>query len=91
VHQNLTFPVHPDPVSGQHCWHQAVRVERAGPDDRYGDVVVDTAKSFEVYRQWLALTRPGPGPDGTRRPFWLFRPYRPAPATYRLDGAGATR
>jgi len=21
VHQNLTFPVHPDPVSGMHCWH----------------------------------------------------------------------
>src|SRR5712664_1481343 len=24
VHQNLTFPVHPDPISGMHCWHQAV-------------------------------------------------------------------
>ena len=24
VHQNLTFPVQPDPVSGQHCWHQKV-------------------------------------------------------------------
>ena len=29
VHQNLTFPVHPDPISGQHCWHQAVRVRKA--------------------------------------------------------------
>ena len=29
VHQNLTFPVHPDPVSGMHCWHQKVRVEPA--------------------------------------------------------------
>ncbi len=26
VHQNMTFPVHPDPISGMHCWHQAVRV-----------------------------------------------------------------
>ena len=26
VHQDLTFPVHPDPVSGMHCWHQAVTV-----------------------------------------------------------------
>ena len=25
VHQNLTFPVHPDPISGMHCWHQAVQ------------------------------------------------------------------
>ena len=89
VHQNLAFPVHPDPVSGQHCWHQQVRVERAGPDDRYGDVVVDTGKAMAVYRQWLALTRPGPGPDGTRRPFWLFRPYRPAPEAYLVSrGSG---
>ena len=43
VHQNLTFPVHPDPVSGMHCWHQAVRVRRAEPGDAYGDISVDTA------------------------------------------------
>ncbi len=90
VHQNLTFPVHPDPVSGQHAWHQKVTVERAGPDDRYGDVVVDTAKSMEVYRKWLELARPAPGPDGTRRPFWLFRPYRPAPDAYRMAEAAPT-
>ena len=34
VHQNLTFPVHPDPISGMHCWHQAVRVRPAAPGDR---------------------------------------------------------
>jgi anaerobic selenocysteine-containing dehydrogenase len=85
VHQNLTFPVHPDPVSGQHCWHQKVRVELAPEGDCYGDIVVDTGKAFEVYRRWLALARPAPGPDGTRRPFWLFRPYRPAASTYRMD------
>ena len=38
VHQNLTFPVHPDPISGMHCWHQAVRVTRARPEDQYGDM-----------------------------------------------------
>ncbi len=26
VHQNLTFPVQPDPVSGMHCWLQRVTV-----------------------------------------------------------------
>src|SRR5579875_1050358 len=83
VHQNPAFGVQPDPVSGMHCWHQRVRVERAGPDDRYGDVVVDTAKAHAHYREWLQLARPGPGPDGLRRPFWLFRPYRPAPEAYR--------
>ncbi|MGH7309794.1 MAG: molybdopterin-dependent oxidoreductase, partial [Candidatus Rokuibacteriota bacterium] len=44
VNQNLTFPVQPDPVSGQHCWHQKVSVSRPDPDDRYGDIVVDTDK-----------------------------------------------
>ncbi|HKQ39518.1 MAG TPA: molybdopterin-dependent oxidoreductase, partial [Verrucomicrobiae bacterium] len=56
VHQNMTFPVHPDPISGMHCWHQAVRVRKAEPNDNAGDVVVDTAKSREVYREWLAMT-----------------------------------
>jgi anaerobic selenocysteine-containing dehydrogenase len=86
VHQNLTFPVHPDPVSGMHCWHQKVRVEPAGPEDRYGDVFVDTTRSHEVFRQWLALTRPADqvSPDGTRRPYWLLRAFRPHREAYRL-------
>ncbi len=84
VNQNLAFPVHPDPVSGMHAWHQRVRVTPAGPDDRYGDVVVDTAKSTEVFEQWLAMTKPAPGPDGTRRPMWLDRPVKPTPDAYRF-------
>ncbi len=86
VHQNLAFPVHPDPVSGQHCWHQKVRVERAGPTDRYGDVFVDTNKSMAVYREWLALTRPAPGPGNLRRPLELLRAYRPDPEAYQFPG-----
>ena len=82
--QNLTFPVQPDPVSGQHCWHQKVTVTKPGPDDRYGDIFVDTAKSFEVYRQWLALARPAPGPGGLRRPLWLPRAFKPDASVYRL-------
>ena len=62
VHQNLTFPVQPDYISGQHCWHQKVRVTKPGPDDKYGDVFVDTNKSHEVYKRWLSKTRPAPGP-----------------------------
>jgi anaerobic selenocysteine-containing dehydrogenase len=77
VHQNLTFPVHPDPISGMHCWHQAVYLEKARPEDRYGDVYVDTEKSKEVYRRWLAMTRPGPLENGLRRPEVFERPYRP--------------
>jgi anaerobic selenocysteine-containing dehydrogenase len=86
VHQNLAFAVQPDPVSGMHCWHQAVRVRRAEPGDRYGDVVVDTAKARSVYREWLALTRPAVrvSPDGTRRPYWMLRPLKPTREAYRL-------
>jgi anaerobic selenocysteine-containing dehydrogenase len=88
VHQNLTFPVHPDPVSGMHCWHQAVRVRKASATDSYGDIFVDTHKSHEVYRKWLSLTRPADthSPDGTRRPYWLMRPLKPAREVFRLPG-----
>jgi len=83
VNQNLAFPVHPDPVSGMHAWHQRVRLTTAAPGDQYGDVVVDTSKSTQVFEQWLATTKPGPGPDGTRRPMWLDRPVKPTPDAYR--------
>jgi len=82
VHQNITFPVHPDPISGMHCWHQKVRLEKPGPNDKYGDVYVDTKKSFEEYKKWLKMTRPAPGPNGLRRPLWFKRPLRPAEETF---------
>jgi anaerobic selenocysteine-containing dehydrogenase len=82
VNQNLTFPVHPDPVSGMHCWHQNVRVEKAQVDDRYGDIYVDTNKSFEIYQEWLKKARPAPGPGGLRRPLWFARPVRPTQEAY---------
>ena len=66
-----------------HCWHQtrhASSARRAG--DRYGDVEVDTTKSMEVYREWLALTRPAPGPGGLRRPLHFARAVRPADDAY---------
>ena len=84
VHQNITFPVHPDPISGMHCWHQKVRIERAHPEDRYGDVQVDTNKSFQIFEEWLKKTRPAPGPDGLRRPLWMNRPLRPAEEAFYL-------
>ena len=90
VHQNLTFPVHPDPISGQHCWHQAVWVRKARSTDRYGEIVVDTQKAREAYRKWLSFTRPalGHSPDGTRRPYWLMRPLKPGKDVYRLPESG---
>ncbi|NNE10847.1 MAG: formate dehydrogenase, partial [Ilumatobacter sp.] len=84
VHQNLTFSVQPDPISGMQCWHQRVRVTPAEADDRYGDVVVDTQKSREAYLDWLGKTRPAPGPGGLRRPLWYARPLKPTPSAYRV-------
>ncbi|REJ78888.1 MAG: formate dehydrogenase [Acidobacteria bacterium] len=84
VHQNITFPVHPDPISGMHCWHQRVRVEKAHDDDQYGDVFVDTEKSMANYREWLKMARPAPGPGGLRRPLWLARPLRPVEEMFYL-------
>ena len=86
VHQNLTFPVQPDPISGMHCWHQKVTVTRAEADDRYGDVSVDTKKSFEVYREWVdraAATAKHPG--GLRRPMWFARAVRPTDDAFRMN------
>lgn len=88
VHQNITFPVHPDPISGMHCWHQKVRLEKAHPEDRYGDIAVDTNKSFEIYKEWLRMTRPAPGPNGLRRPLWMNRPLRPVEEVFYV-GRGA--
>src|SRR4029079_6661457 len=67
-----------------HCWHQRVRLERAGPDDSYGDIEVDTEKAHEAYKEWMQHTRPAPGPDGSRRPAWFDRPLRPVPAADRM-------
>jgi hypothetical protein len=68
-----------------HCWHQRVRLAKAAPDDAYGDIVVDTTKAHDVYKEWMRKTRPAvPGPDRLRRPLWFDRPLRPVPAAYKL-------
>ena len=85
VHQNLAFPPHPDPLSGMHCWHQKVHLEMPAPGDQYGDIYVDTGRSFAIYKQWLALTHPAPGPGNLRRPLWLQRPFRPKDKAFYVD------
>ena len=84
VNQNLAFPIQPDPVSGMHCWHQKVMVAPARPDDRYGDVLVETAKATEAWEEWRLRVRPAPGPGGLRRPRWLKRPMKPVDDAYLL-------
>jgi anaerobic selenocysteine-containing dehydrogenase len=85
VHQNITHAVHPDPISGMHAWHQRVRIEKPGPQDKYGDIMVDTNKSHDIYKEWLQMTRPAPGPNGERRPLWFKRAFRPDDSTYYFD------
>lgn len=87
VHQNLTHAVHPDPISGGHCWLQkAVNVRKAKEGEKYGDVWVDTNRSMQVYRDWVGLTRSAVdhSPDGLRRPYWLKRPLKPVKEAYKL-------
>ncbi|MBP8002820.1 MAG: formate dehydrogenase, partial [Chloroflexi bacterium] len=89
VHQNLTHAVHPDPISGAHCWLQkAVNVRKAAATEAYGEVWVDTDKSMAVYREWVNMTRPASqvSPDGNRRPLWLRRPLKPVAEAYKRKG-----
>ena len=83
VHQNLTFPVQPDPVSGMHCWHQKVTVEKARPGDSYGDIEVDRQKSYAVYLEGLARATGHAHPSGLRRPMWLPRAVKPTADAYK--------
>ena len=82
VHQNITFPVHPDPISGMHCWHQKVQVRKADPGDRFGDIAVDRGRARAVYEEWSKLTRPPTG--DLRRPLWFARAVRPHDDAFRL-------
>lgn len=82
VHQNLTFPVQPDPISGMMCWHQKVSIQKA-TQEQYMDIQVDTKKAYEVYREWMKLTRPPKGK--LRRPYWMMRPLKPHPDAYKLE------
>lgn len=91
VHQNIIFPAQPDPISGMMCWHQKVKAVKAGPNDQYGDIEVDTGKAHEIYQEWLKLTRPAPGPDGMRRPYWMMRPLKPHPDYYKMDPKGKSK
>lgn len=76
VWQNATHHPHPDPISGMHCWHQKVLLEKAGAGEKIGDIKVDIAATFKTYQVWRdELTRPAPGPGGLRRPEHLKRPW----------------
>ena len=62
-----TFPVQPDPISGMHCWHQAVRVRKAEPGDRYGDIVGRHREGPRRSTRSGSSTRPARDPRLARR------------------------
>jgi anaerobic selenocysteine-containing dehydrogenase len=76
VWQNAVHHPHPDPISGMHCWHQKVLLEKAGAGEKIGDLKVDIGVTLDTFKQWRdTLTRPAPGPGGLRRPEHLKRPW----------------
>ncbi len=70
-------------------WTLIRSLEKAGAGDRYGDIFVDTGKAHAVYKEWLAMTRPAPGPDGLRRPLWFDRPLRPVVEAYKFHAVSS--
>jgi len=78
VHQNITHAVQPDPISGAHCWLQKVKLCKPEEGEEYGDVEVDTEKSFAYYKKWNQWAKDKEThPRGERRPLWMKRPLSP--------------
>ncbi len=73
--QNAVAPSHPDPIAGNHAWHQKVVMELAGKDDQIGDIYVNYENNMKVYQAWRDdLTRPLDSTDTLRRPQHIKRP-----------------
>jgi anaerobic selenocysteine-containing dehydrogenase len=76
--QNAVAPSHPDPIAGNHAWHQKVIIAKAGADDKIGDIYVNYENNFKVYQAWRdKLTRPLDSNDTLRRPVHTKRPAVP--------------
>ncbi len=73
--QNAVAPAHPDPIAGNHAWHQKVIIEKAGSSDKIGDIYVNYENNFKTYQAWRdKLTRPLEPGDTLRRPRHMKRP-----------------
>jgi len=79
--QNAVAPAQPDPIAGNHAWHQKVSIELAGADDTIGDIYVNYANNMKIYQAWRdKLTRPLTSKDTLRRPKHYKRPPWPMTA-----------
>jgi anaerobic selenocysteine-containing dehydrogenase len=88
--QNAVAPSHPDPIAGNHAWHQKVSIELAGKDDQIGDIYVNYENNMKVYQAWRdKLTRPLQAGDTLRRPVHMKRPAVPlSHKAYSVDIKG---
>jgi len=76
--QNAVAPCHPDPIAGNHAWHQKVIMEPAGEDDKIGDIYVNYESNMKVFQAWRDdLTRPLDENNTLRRPRHIKRPAVP--------------
>ncbi len=72
--QNAVAAPHPDPIAGNHAWHQKIRVELAGKDDTIGDIYVNYENNMKIYQIWRdKFTRPLQAGDKLRRPTHMKR------------------
>ena len=55
-----------------------MRLTKPDPGERYGDIAVDTNKSFAIFKEWNKLAKDREThPSGLRRPLWMNRPLEP--------------
>jgi len=84
--QNAVAPVHPDPIAGNHGWHQKVILTKASADEKIGDIYVNYENNYKVYKTWRdELTRPLNANDKLRRPYHIKRPVKPSQKAYEFN------
>ncbi|MEO8332018.1 MAG: molybdopterin-dependent oxidoreductase [Gallionella sp.] len=60
VHPNAIIPVVADPIGGSQGWFDTVvKVTKAGPDDKYGDVKADYDKHVAAFKETMRYTYTG--------------------------------
>jgi thiosulfate reductase/polysulfide reductase chain A len=60
VHPNAIIPVVADPIGGSQGWYDTVvRVTKAGPDDKYGDVKADWGKHVDAFKETMRYAYTG--------------------------------
>ncbi len=84
--QNAVAPSLPDPVAGNHGWHQKVIITKAGADETIGDIYVNYENNYKITAAWMdQLTRPLNAEDKVRRPYHIKRPVKPSQKAYEFN------